>query len=134
MFARQQAAVLNEMKEKLGDEQVVMVGIGSGTKEEAKSFIEKFGFSGEMYIDPKLTSFKAFQLHKGFWRTLGPRSVWKGIGTMSNGFRQGRSAGHLWQQGGMFVLGPGDKVLFAHRNSVAGDQAAPKDVVNACRL
>ena len=42
---------------------------------------------------------------------------------MKKGFRQGRSAGDLWQQGGLFVIGPGPQLDFQHRNRVAGDHA-----------
>ena len=134
MFARQQAAALNDMKKKFGDDTITLVAIGSGTCEEAKAFIEKFGFDGEMYLDPTLRSYKAFGLHRGFWRTLGPRSLLRGFSTLKKGFRQGKNAGDLWQQGGMFVIGPGNQILYEHRNSVAGDQADCHAAMNACPL
>ncbi|MEZ4567852.1 MAG: peroxiredoxin-like family protein [Desulfobacterales bacterium] len=81
--------------------------------------MESFSFTGEMYVDPSLKTYKAFRLVRGVGRTLGPSSILRGFSAMKKGFRQGKSAGDLWQQGGMFVIDagsqPGDQMLFAHR-------------------
>ena len=100
-----------------------IVAIGSGSPEQAKEFVASFSFEGEMYVDPGLKTYKAFKLVRGFLRTLGPSSIVRGMTAMKNGFRQGKNAGDLWQQGGMFVIGPGNQMLFAHRNQAAGDHA-----------
>ena len=134
MFARQQAAALNDMKKKFGDEKLTLVAIGSGTCDQAKSFLDNFGFDGEMYVDPTLRSYKAFGLYRGFWRTLGPKSLLNGLGALRKGFRQGKNAGDLWQQGGMFVIGPGNQILYEHRDKVAGDHADCHEMMNACPL
>jgi hypothetical protein len=55
----------------------------------------------------------------------------RGFKAIKQGFRQGRSAGDLWQQGGIFVIGPGNKLLFEHINSMAGDEADLNDVLRA---
>ena len=85
--------------------------------------MQEFQFGGEMYVDPTLETYRAFKLKRGFFKTLGPTSVLKGIGAMKNGFRQGSPAGDLWQQGGLFVIGPGEHITFAHRDRFAGDHA-----------
>ena len=51
------------------------------------------------------------------------QSLIHGIQAMREGFRQGRTDGDLWQQGGVFVMGPGNKLIFQHRNKFAGDHA-----------
>jgi hypothetical protein len=43
------------------------------------------------------------------------------MGALKNGFRQGSTAGDPWQQGGTFLIGPGEKLLFEHRDQFAGD-------------
>ena len=134
MFARQQAAALTDMKKKFGDDNLVLVAIGSGTCNQGKSFTKKFGFEGELYLDPTLRSYKAFELHRGFWRTLGPGSLLRGMGALKKGFRQGRSAGDLWQQGGMFVIGQGNRISYEHRDSGAGDHVDPNEVSDSCPL
>ena len=124
MFARQQVAALMAVKDQLDNAGVAaIVAIGSGSPEQAKEFVASFSFEGEMYVDPGLKTYKAFKLVRGFLRTLGPSSIVRGMTAMKNGFRQGKNAGDLWQQGGMFVIGPGNQMLFAHRNQAAGDHA-----------
>ncbi len=120
-----------EVKNQLDEMDVALVMIGSGNIEEAQKFIEKFDLQGEMYLDPSLAVYKAFGLKRGFWKTLGPASLARGIRTMTKGFHQGRSAGDLWQQGGVFVIGPGNQLHFQHRNKSAGDQAKIKTVLEA---
>lgn len=123
-----------DIKNELDKDKVALIAIGSGTPEQARDFSEQFEFAGELYVDPELRSYKAFGLVRGFWKTLGPSSIAKGIGTMFHGHFQGLSAGDLWQQGGLFVLGPGNRLLFAHRNPKAGFQADLDQVLAVCRM
>ena len=133
MFARQQVAALMEIKEQLDSKGVSLVAIGSGSPEQAREFITSFTFYGEMYVDPSLKTYKAFKLNRGIARTLGPSSIVRGFSAIKKGFRQGKNAGDLWQQGGMFVIGPGDEMLFQHRNHSAGDHADLDAVLKACQ-
>lgn len=123
MFARQQVADLMNVKKKLDAAGVGLVAIGSGAPESARKFVNDFHFTGEMYVNPDLTAYKAFGLERGITKTLGIPSLKKGIQAIRKGFRQGASAGDLWQQGGLFVLGPGEELLFAHKDKFAGDHA-----------
>ncbi len=123
MFARQQAAALGGVKGRLDGAGVALVAVGSGSTDGARRFAEKLPFAGEMYVNWDLSAYRAFRLERGLWKTLGPASVLRGIRAMMDGFRQGRTDGDLWQQGGVFVLGPGEKILFEHRNAFAGDHA-----------
>jgi len=111
------------IKDQLASAGVALVAVGSGTPEQAGKFVKKFKFKGEMYVDQKLLTYKAFKLVRGLLRTLGPSSLLRGAAAMKKGFRQGRSAGDLWQQGGLFIIGPGPQLDFQHRNRVAGDHA-----------
>ncbi|MBS0014287.1 MAG: AhpC/TSA family protein [Desulfobacterales bacterium] len=131
MFASQQVADVIEVKPELDAMGVSLAAIGSGTPDQARAFTEKFNYPGEMYVNPSLSVYKAFGLKRGFLKTLGPASVARGIKAMFRGHRQGSSAGDLWQQGGMFVLGPGEQLVFAHRNPGAGKQADLKAVLAA---
>jgi hypothetical protein len=137
MFARQQVAALMGIKDQLDNAGVALVAIGSGSPEQAKKFVASFSFEGEMYVDPSLKTYKAFKLVRGLWRTLGPSSIGRGLSAMKKGFRQGQNAGDLWQQGGMFVIGPSDQIgnqlYFQHRNQTAGDHADLNAVLKACQ-
>ena len=111
------------IKNKLDAAAVGLVAICSGSPRSARKFVDDFHFTGDMYVNRDLKVYKAFDLERGITKTLGLSSLIKGVGTMKKGFRQGQSAGDLWQQGGLFVLGPGDHLLFAHRDKFAGDHA-----------
>jgi hypothetical protein len=123
MFARQQAAALMDIKEKLDTAGIPLVAIGSGSPRGARHFIEKLHFTGEMYVNRNLSAYRAFKLERGFLKTLGPAALFHGIQAMREGFRQGRMDGDTWQQGGVFVMGPGSTLIFQHRNKFAGDHA-----------
>ncbi len=109
--------------DQLGKAGVSLAAIGSGSPDQARAFVEEFGFSGEIYVSQDLAAYKAFRLVRGIWRSLGPASILRGLGAIRAGFRQGSSAGDPWQQGGVFLVGPGEKLLFAHRDQFAGDLA-----------
>lgn len=132
MFARQQGAALADMKKQLEGTGVEVVVIGSSSPAQAKTFAEKSGFTGEIYVNEDLQVYRAFGLERGFFKTLGPKSIGRGFKAMGQGFRQGRHAGDLWQQGGIFVMGPGNRVVFQHVDRFAGDHADPADVVQSC--
>ncbi len=110
-----------------------IVVIGSSTPEQAKDFAEQFKFEGELYVDTTLETYKAFQLDRGFFRTLGLSSISRGFTAMKSGSHQGLSAGDLWQQGGVFIMGPGKQILYQHRDEFAGDHADLEAVVRECQ-
>lgn len=111
------------IKGKLDGAGVALVAIGSGSPGGARHFVEKLHFTGEMYVNQDLSAYRAFRLQRGLWKTLGPAALMRGIQAMIKGFRQGRTDGDLWQQGGVFVMGPGNELIFQHRNKFAGDHA-----------
>jgi hypothetical protein len=112
-----------DIKGKLDEAGIVLVAIGSGSTGGARHFIEKLHLTGEMYVNQDLSAYRAFKLQRGLWKTLGPSALIHGIQAMRDGFHQGRTDGDLWQQGGVFVMGPGNKLMFQHRNKFAGDHA-----------
>lgn len=123
-----------KIKDQLDAAGVELVAIGNGTPEEARAFIDKFKFNGELYVDQDLDAYEAFQLKRGFWVTLGPKSLLHGFSAFTQGFRQGLTAGDPLQQGGMFVIGPGPQLHYEHRNHEAGDHANLNELINACSL
>lgn len=131
MFARQQAAALMGIKARLDEAGAALVAIGSGSTGGARNFADEVGFAGEMYVNRDLAAYRAFGLERSLWKTLGPASMIRGIRAMMDGFRQRRTDGDLWQQGGVFVLGPGETLLFQHRNAFAGDHADLEAVLAA---
>jgi len=116
-------------KKQMDEKGISLAAMGSGTPDQANVFVEKYGFTGEMYVSPDLSAYKAFKLVRGLWPSVGPASVYRGIKAITKGFRQGSTAGDPWQQGGVFLLGPGERLLFEHRDQFAGDHADLNEVL-----
>jgi hypothetical protein len=57
--------------------------------------------------------------------------VTKGVLAFAQGFRQGVRQGDVMQQGGTFVLGPGDRLRYEWRDRFAGDSANLDEVLEA---
>jgi len=131
VLCRQQAVELGALRSEIAERGAALVVIGSGTHAQARGFVETFVFAGEVYVDPKREAFQALGLYRGVLRTLGPSSLWQIAAARRAGFRSGRLAGDPWQQGGTFVLGPGENVRFAYRDRMAGDRARSEDVLGA---
>lgn len=101
-----------------------LVVVGPGRPEHLKSFREVTRFTGPLYADPSLSTFRAAGLAYGWSKTFHPRSILKGLGAFGAGFRQGVRRGNPVQQGGLFVLGPGDRVSYEWRDRFAGDHTS----------
>lgn len=119
------------IKKQLNKKGISLVAVGSGTPDQANAFVEKNGFAGEMYVSPDLSAYRAFKLVRGVWQSLGPASVFRGVKAFARGFRQGSTAGDPWQQGGVFLIGPGEKLRFGHKDRFAGDHADLSEVLAA---
>ena len=108
-----------------------LVVVGLGRPEDLRGFREVTGYAGPLYADPSLATFRAAGLASGWGRTFHPRSFLKGLRAFAAGFRQGARRGDPVQQGGIFVLGPGDRVTYEWRDRFAGDHAPMPAVLSA---
>jgi len=108
-----------------------LVVIGCGLPEHISGFREATGYRGHLLTDPSRTVFAAAGLAHGWTRTLHPLSIIKGIHAVASGFRQGARRGDPVQQGGTFVLGPGERVGYEWRDRFAGDHPSLADVLAA---
>jgi len=108
-----------------------VVVVGCGRPEHLAGFREATGYDGPLFTDPSLRAFGAAGLAYGWTRTFHPLTILKGIGAFASGFRQGARRGNPVQQGGTFVLGPGERVRFEWRDRFAGDHPEMRDVLAA---
>ena len=108
-----------------------LVVVGCGLPGHIAGFRAATGYEGPLVTDPSLRAFQAAGLASGWSRTLGPRTVLKGLRAFASGFRQGARGGNPVQQGGTFVLGPGDRVRFEWRDRFAGDHPELREVLAA---
>ena len=107
--------------------------IGNGWPAMAKSFATHAGLpdSVRLLTDPTRQSYLAAGLKRGVLRTLGPQGWLAFYRTMKKGFRQGRTAGDPWQQGGAVVVGKDGQVLYRHVSSGPSDQADARALISA---
>jgi peroxiredoxin len=108
-----------------------VVVVGSGQPEHIAEFREATGYDGPLVADPSLRAFEAAGLAYGWTRTFHPLAVLKGMRAFAQGFRQGARRGSPIQQGGTFVLGPGERVRFEWRDRFAGDHPEMRAVLAA---
>jgi hypothetical protein len=120
-----------KIKPRLDRSEIGLAAVGSGSVAHARQFVGQTGFRGEMFVDPRLQVYRAFGLHRGVRQTLGLAAILKGFAAMRRGFRQGSTAGDLWQQGGLFAIDPQGRTIFAHRDRFAGDHANLEQVAAA---
>ena len=110
-----------------------LVVIGNGWPAMAKAFAAHAGLpeSVTLLTDPTRQSYLAAGLKRGVLMTLGPRGWLAFARTWKKGFRQGRTAGDPWQQGGALVVAKGGEVLYRHLSTGPSDQADPRTLVSS---
>jgi hypothetical protein len=110
-----------------------IVFVGNGTPRAAAWFQERFAPDSTVLTDPDLITYKAIGARSGLMSTLGPQAWGAGLRAIRGGARQTTTKGHPFQQGGVLVIAPGDKVLYRHVSGTAGDHAPLDRVLAALR-
>src|SRR4051812_814796 len=122
MFCREAAAQLREILPELRKGGADLYVIGSGTPEQAKHFMERSKLDAKAFVSQDLRAYEAAKLRRSFLSVVNPSLVKNFFrARVGGGFKQGRTQGDTWQQGGVVVVAPGGKVLFHHADNAAGD-------------
>jgi peroxiredoxin len=108
-----------------------LVIIGNGRPEHAIDFRDSEHVESPLYVDPELRAYAAAGLKRGLRSTLGPSVVFRGIRAFREGKRQGATMGDPWQQGGVFIIRPGNRVEFAYVSAEAGDHPSSEAILSA---
>ncbi|MFN2463655.1 MAG: AhpC/TSA family protein [Candidatus Dormibacteria bacterium] len=116
-------------------EKLVNVAIvGNGTVAHAQDFDKTHGKGLRSLVDTERQTYSVLGFRRGVQYTLGPASVARGIDAVSRGFRQVKTQGDSFQQGGTLVVARGgDPVLF-ERARFAGDHASLESILAAATL
>lgn len=128
-------AELAQVKDQIQKRNATIVAIGSGNLQMAKNFYKQSPFANdpifELYVDPSLESFKEFQLPRSLWKTFKPSKKWISMLKASKelGVKMGSLQGDALQQGGIFVIGPGDALHCGFVNENTGDHANLEEVI-----
>ena len=156
-FCAQQVSALNELLPEVKsyneahctEDQIMIAAVGFGTIEDARAFMKKWKFGGELYVDTGLNeplAYKTFKLNAGPSYLLGDDGQLKEeIKTKARhaeaqGFTDyaattvptGENSFQIFSRvGGCFVLGPGNTCDYAYRSRFAGDHPDLKLVLAA---
>ena len=108
-----------------------LVVIGNGSAYFARTFKEDLGLDFPVYTDPSLRSFAAAGLQRSLRSTFNLGTVRGAIRAFKKGFRQQRTQGDPWQQGGVFVVLPPADLRFAYVSETAGDHPPNAAILGA---
>jgi peroxiredoxin len=131
MFCREHVVQLHRQDDRIRAAGAELVAIGSGTPNFIAGFRELTGFRGTLLSDPTLSAYRAAGMRRGHWRSFTPLSAAYAVRALARGHMQGRTQGDAAQQGGVLVVLPPGRVVYAHFSKVTGDNAPAEEVVAA---
>lgn len=108
-----------------------LVVIGNGLPMHAAAFSEDKGLEGAVFTDPDRNLYRALGMTRGVGATFSASSLKNGLRAIKGGFRQAKTQGDPWQQGGTLVVAPDGRLLYEHISEAAGDHAPIEDVLAA---
>ena len=131
IFCRQQVAGLSKRVPEIEGRGGLLVVVAPAKPEHIAGFRASTSYRGALFVDPALRAFRTAGLVRGRASTYHPLALLRGIGAMAQGHRQVGRHGDIVQQGGTFVLGPGDRVRYEWRDRYAGHHPNLDEVVKA---
>jgi len=118
------------------DSNVQLVVIGCSPVKFIKPFRQATGYNYAIYVDPDRELYKALKCKVGLGSTniKNSKHVKSGLvsgifQSMARGMKYCEMQGDINQQGGAFIVGPGDKVAFAHLDTSSTDHTAINDLL-----
>jgi peroxiredoxin len=108
-----------------------LVIVGNGRPEHAIDFRDSEHVESPLYVDPELRAYAAAGLKRGLRSSLSPGVILRGVRALREGKRQGATKGDPWQQGGVFVIRPGNRVELAYVSEEAGDHPPLETIIAA---
>ena len=108
-----------------------LVIVGNGLPTHASHFAQQHGLQGAVYTDPDRIVYRAAGMKRGLGSTFSWDTLKSGARAFKKGFRQTRTQGDPWQQGGTLVVRADGTLAFEHISQAAGDHAAVADVLAA---
>jgi hypothetical protein len=108
-----------------------LVIVGNGRPEHAIDFRDSEHVESPLYVDPELRAYAAAGLRRGLRSSLSPGVMLRGVRALIEGKRQGATMGDPWQQGGVFIIRPGNRVDFGYLSAEAGDHPPVEAIISA---
>ncbi len=108
-----------------------LIIVGNGRPEHAIDFRDSEHVESPLYVDPELHAYAAAGLKRGLRSSLSVGVVLRGVRALREGKRQGTTMGDPWQQGGVFIIRPGNRVDFSYISQEAGDHPSAAAIIAA---
>ena len=123
---------MREFEEEFKKKGARLAVVGLGDAKYAGFFREKSGIQFPLLIDDKCAAYKAVGLrHASLLHLLRRDNMQARRRAQAAGHKQHRLGKDPLQLGGSFVFAPGNKDLFVHLSETFGDNASPKDMLQA---
>ncbi|MGD1052703.1 MAG: peroxiredoxin-like family protein [Candidatus Dormibacteria bacterium] len=133
LLCREQAAAFRARREEVETLGARLVFVGNGDLSSAREFEAGHCRDCRVLTDPGLDSYRAIGARRGWRSTIGPSSLAAALRAFRHGHRQGGVRGIPDQQGGVHVVLPGDRVVYAYLSGSAGDHPPVDAVLDALR-
>ena len=119
IFCRERVASLTEALPLIESHGFKAIVIGNGTSYMAEAFVEELKLSVSVYTDQEGQAYTLAGMQRSFGLNLSSvKHAWR---SFKSGHRQGKTAGNVWQQGGVLVVKPGGVILEQKADQTAGD-------------
>ena len=109
-----------------------IAAVGLGDRNYARQFRDEAGIQFPLLIDEERRTYRAAGLRSAnllhIFRRVNAEARTR---ARSGGHRQRRLGRNPFQLGGTFVFGPGNVDLYCHVSETFGDNASPKDLLQA---
>jgi hypothetical protein len=133
LLCKEQAGAFRERRQEIEALGGRLVFVGNGELIWARQFEAGECRGCRVLTDPGLGSYRAIGARRGWRSTLGPAGVAAGIRAFRHGYRQSGVRGVPDQQGGVYVMLPGDRTAYAYLSGSAGDHPPIDAVLDALR-
>jgi peroxiredoxin len=111
-----------------------VVAIGTGDARYAAAFVRDERIPFPVLVDDRAEAAHAAQVHTASWPGLFHPRTWRAtVATWRRGHHIHRAGARVRQLGATFVVGPGDRVRYAHIDADSTDHAPVPEVLAALR-
>lgn len=122
---------MRDAKAEIDGRDVHVVVVGNGRPHHAKMFREDDAVPFTLWVDPELRAYRAAGLRRGLGAVFSRRSLVHAARALKAGFRQTKTKGDPWQNGGVFVITPKGRTVYEQVSEEAGDHAPLHEILVA---
>jgi hypothetical protein len=112
---------------------VGLVFIGSGNPLMAADFRQFLQLEVPVWVDTRRETYRFLKFNRSHLMLLDPRVWANGLRAARAGFRQVKTQGDPWQQGGVLVVRKGGEAVYSYASTTAGDHPQVDVVLEQAR-